>query len=88
MIVVTVELWPLGDESLKRHLGIAVIANDATGTPTIGNYRVVFSKAGRPKAEWRRAAVSGFPRKRLGAWDLLYRCLKVAVGDRNDRTNP
>jgi len=28
--------------------------------------------------------VAGFPRKRLLAWDLLYRVLSDAVGDRNE----
>ena len=88
MIRVTVELVPHGDESRKRHLGTAVIVNDATGTHWTGNYRVVLSKMGRPDEFWRRGGVEGFPRLRLGAWDLLYRALRETVGSRNAATKP
>lgn len=85
MIVVTVELWPHGDERRKRHLGTATIANDLSGTQDTGNYHVMLSKAGRPKETWRRGRVEAFPRlsRRLGVWDLLYRALRDSVGERN-----
>lgn len=40
MLVVRIEIWPLGRESAKRTLGTAVIGNDGTGTPETGSYRV------------------------------------------------
>ncbi len=82
MLKVTIELWPLGDESRKETLHTIVIANDGTGTPTQGNYYSVISRRKR-LTPWKLAAVAGFPRKRLNAVDLLYRVLKQAVGDRN-----
>lgn len=83
MIVVKLELWPFGDESKARPLGTAIIANDGSGSNGTGNYRVVLSKRGKKAGKWKEGALEGFPRKRLGAWDLLYRALDVVVGDRN-----
>ena len=80
MIRVTVELipWGIGKPVL---LGVGQISNDCTGTPTIGNYRVrLKSKDGR---DWKTAEVHNFPRKKLLAWDLLYRALRETVGYRN-----
>ena len=79
-VVVTVELWPGGDEARKRHLGTARIVNDATGTATVGHYDATFSKRGSPTSVWRRSRVTNFPRKRLGAWDLLCAALVAALG--------
>lgn len=93
MIVVTVELWP-GGTGKPQHLGTAVIANDGTGDAQHGNYKAALAGKGRgyPSIKqlvdrshhvWRTAYVSNFPRKRLTAWDLLYRVLSVAVAERN-----
>jgi hypothetical protein len=38
MIVVKVELWPRGDSSNAKLLGISTIANDGTGTISHGYY--------------------------------------------------
>jgi hypothetical protein len=61
------------------------IVNTGTGTPTRGNYRIdLRDAAGRP---WRAGTLEGFPRKRLLAWDLLYRALEKLVGSRNPTPN-
>lgn len=83
MIRITVELIPSLDPKNVKHLGTAIIANDGTGTETRGNYNVRLSPRGAPLNVYRRGRVEGFPRKGLGAWDLLYRALKSTVGDRN-----
>lgn len=83
MIRVTVELLPGGDAGRARHLGTAYIANDGTGTETTGSYSVMLSRRGMPWSIWKRGRVQGFPRKRLLAWDLLYRALDGTVGHRN-----
>jgi hypothetical protein len=81
MLVVRIELWPHGDVTRRKTLATGFIANTGTGTPARGNYRVVLKDAlGRP---WRRGTVEGFPRKRLLAWDLLFRALGNLVGERN-----
>ena len=83
MIKITVELLPFGFEENKKTLGIMKIWNDITGTKTKGNYQFSISKNNEPNQIWKRGFINGFPRKRLGSWDLLYRCLKIAVYDRN-----
>jgi hypothetical protein len=81
MIRVTVELVPFGIESRKRPPGTIVIANDATGSMTTGNYK--FRMTTRDGSKYKEGRVEGFPRQRLLAYDLLFRCLKTAVGHRN-----
>lgn len=84
MIYVKVELWPLGDKEKAKPLGELLIANDGTGTLTRGNYRAVIKNSvGRLT---RRGEVKDFPRKRLNVFDLMYRMLKVMVGERNEKT--
>lgn len=69
MIYVRMELWPKGDKTKARVLGQAFIANDATGTPTRGNYKAVLTnRANRP---FRGAVVKNFPRKSKNVFDLL-----------------
>lgn len=96
MIKVTVELVPFGDESHpgRQVLGEAIIYNDGSGSDKIGNYRAIFGKRdghlARPPKDygrtwlgtWRETTISGFPRKRLLVWDLLYRALHGVVFER------
>lgn len=82
MIRVTVELIPLG--FLRPvHLGTADIINDGSGTRGSGNYTVRLSRRGQPTSIWKTGTVHGFPRLRMGAWDLLFRALREIVGGRN-----
>ena len=60
----------LGDVLYERHLH-----------ECDGNYWFSLSQRGTRKV-WRKGAVEGFARKRLGAWYLLYRVLQEALGDR------
>jgi hypothetical protein len=83
MIRVTLELISArtGETS---HLGTIVIANDGESPdPSIGHYNACLSKRGQPKKQWRAGSIRGFPRLRLGPYDLLYRVLHATVGDRN-----
>jgi len=45
MLKITVELFPFGEESLKRTLLVGRIWNDATGTPVVGNYKYTFTNS-------------------------------------------
>jgi hypothetical protein len=47
VIVVTIALWPKGDQDREVPLGILAIANDGTGTPEMGNYKWTLSHAGK-----------------------------------------
>lgn len=82
MIRVTIELLPLGDESRKRHLGTAIIANDGTGTRAHGNYNVRLSRRGNPESTWKTARITGFRRLQHGAYDLLLLALAATIGQR------
>lgn len=83
MIVVRIELWPKGDETKKKPLGMIGIANDASGNSTLGNY--TFSSINKAGLPYRSGSVKQFPRKRLLAFDLLFRVLREMVGDRNPK---
>lgn len=85
MLRVTIDLLPSGDESRKRTLGVVNIANDLTGDLDTGNYDVWLSKSlvGKAGQTWKKGRVEGFPRRRLGPYDLLYRALRATVGGRN-----
>lgn len=86
MLRVTVELLPGGDESRKQDLGTAEISlAGASEDAQEGNYNVMLSKWGRPKQAWKRGSVEGFPRKKLGPWDLLFWALTATVGERSLR---
>ena len=82
MIRVTIEMVPKGDESRKRHLGTAIIANDGTGARGRGNYNVRLSRRGSPDSTWKTARITGFRRLQHGAYDLLLLALAATVGQR------
>ena len=66
-----------------RTLATGKIVNTGTGSPTQGNYRIELQDAAGRK--WKTGNIEGFPRKRLLAWDLLYRALEKLLGNRNRR---
>jgi len=80
MLVVKIELHSAVTGKVTT-LATGTIANTGTGTPASGDYRIELRDAAGRK--WKSGAVIGFPRKRLLAWDLLYRALRKLVGDRN-----
>lgn len=87
MIVVKIELWPLGIEANAQVLGEIEIVNDGTGTPTEGNYNINLYKWNSRRTGrggiWRKGKIVGFPRLTRGPYDLLLRGLLALVGNRN-----
>lgn len=80
MLAVRIELHSAVTGEIKT-LATGKITNTGTGSSTQGNYRIELrDAAGRL---WKTGHIEGFPRKRLLAWDLLYRALKRLVGTRN-----
>ena len=80
MLVVKIELHSAVTGKITT-LATGKIVNTGRGTPTRGDYVAVFRDAnGR---QWKTSTVEDFPRKRLLAWDLLYRALAKVVGARN-----
>ena len=86
MLRITIELVPFGVEARKREIGKIDIWNDATGGRGTGNYGWRVYKRGLPGRLWKSGSVRRFPRLRLTAYDLLYRVLRDAVGERNKET--
>ena len=77
MLRIMVELLP-SDGGPPEVLGMALIANDGTGTQERGNYTIRLFETG--KVGERRGKYWGFLRQQRGPWDLVYRCLGVTRG--------
>jgi len=78
MILVNAYLCPKGDIGNARLLGSLEIANDATGTQTVGNYTGTLRAEYTPKnGPGRKAAVQGFNRKTQSVWTLIGAFLKT-----------
>jgi hypothetical protein len=76
MIVIKVELWPLGDESAKREIASGKIWNDGTGDHSTGNYDAEFTEL-HPEGSLNWVShVEEFPRVN-GVLDLLYEALEM-----------
>ena len=83
MIIVKVELWPMGDGNKAREIGRARIINDGTGDATHGNYRIELLKSAEYSKNdadgiYKKGVVVGFLRKR-GPRHLLFEGLKDAL---------
>lgn len=82
MIVVRIELWPFGDHTKKRLLGVATICNDLSGDKKRGNYNVELSHAGKylqkKKGMWKKGRVENH-RRSLSPYHLVYKALKAAL---------
>jgi len=92
MVVIKIELWPLGSEEHKQELHRGFIINDCSGSQTSGNYMFAFHKKGSPpsprpnrKMIFKSGQLKGFPRKRKTALELLKMCLSEAYsGGKNE----
>lgn len=82
MIRITIDLCPFGDKLHPETLGIMEIWNTLGGTKTKGSYKFRIFEKGSDRI-WKTGDIIGFPRKKLKAWDLLYRCLKLVLYERN-----
>lgn len=86
MIRVTLELISQRTGEVT-HLGTVTLVNDGRlSKMTNGaraNYYVRLSERADPQSSWRVGHVPNFPRRRLGAYDLLFQALRDTVGKRN-----
>lgn len=78
MIVVKVELWPLGFESKKRELGRMHISNQGSGSAKRGDYKVQVMRKGTKGTVQREGEVKNYPRLSYNVWRLVTRALKSA----------
>ncbi|MCI0354301.1 MAG: hypothetical protein L0099_04560 [Acidobacteria bacterium] len=70
MLRVTVELVPFGEEAQKRKIAEAVIYNDGTGTPLVGNYVAGFCESG-----WIGSVEIHGHERRQTVWALVHAAL-------------
>lgn len=95
MIIVKIERWPDdadpdapgAERGHRTDIARAVIRNDHLGSHERGSYevRIYDPPAYNPWAGRTLATrIEDFPRRELGAWDLVYRALRDLVGHRND----
>jgi len=83
MIVIKIEIWPDGDLSKARILGVGTIANTGLGTPKLGQYRAFFDSTGPSGPKHREALIGRFKRQEKDSWELLYLALKKIFGSKN-----
>lgn len=93
MIVIRVELWPMGNAKRARELCRMALWNmGPSRNPDRGkgkfNYGVAIAKSAhhgaRRSGVWKAGQVVGYPRgsKRVGVWDLLRSALNAALAGR------
>lgn len=85
MVVVKVELWPLGNDAKAKTLGVMKIANDGRlSSQTGGEYGSYWIKIYDRNGElFKSVSLNKFPRKQLSAWDLILRSLNKAKGSKS-----
>ena len=77
MIVVKVELWPLGFESRKRELGRMHLTNVGVNeTGKRGDYDVKVMRRGTKDKVQRTGEVRDYPRLSYSIWRLVQRALR------------
>jgi len=81
MLVVRIELWPVGDRSRSKEIGRVVIGNDGTGTEVAGNYDVALAHAEsnsfRP-GSWKGGKITGH-RRSLSPYHIVLKAIEVAL---------
>ena len=73
MIVVKLEIWPYGDESLARTIGQMRIHNDGTGSLSRGNYE--YQLLGKKGKLMSRGSVRHYARNAQHPWNLILKVL-------------
>jgi hypothetical protein len=76
MLRITIEKVPFGVEELTHAICVGEIWNDCSGTTERGSYQFKLYAKGK---KWKSGKVTGFPRLKQNAWQLLALCLKEAL---------
>lgn len=87
MLVVRIELWPLGNYSRRRTIGTVVISNDGTGTLEDGNYDCALAHAeshNDKTGAWKGGRVTDHPR-RLSPYHLPLRAIDACLKGRKSK---
>ena len=81
MIVVKVELWPLGFEENKREIGRMTITNDGSSeNPKRGNYTARVMRRGTTDKVLRETRIEDYPRHSYTIWKLVRIALDKIYG--------
>jgi len=81
MVVVRIELWPLGQQDKAILLGVCNIVNDGGGDSIFGDYDVQLSHAGkyiRKKGIWKEGRITHH-RRSLSPYHLVYAAIKSCL---------
>lgn len=90
MLLITIELISARDGH-RETLGKGTIALDPkelNERRTRGGYEYVFYTRGSSNRVWKTGKIYDFPRKALLGYDLVFRCLEDAIGERNQPRRP
>lgn len=82
MVVISVDMWPQGDQTKAHSLGKMTLTLKAVGVDGRRSYEWEITKFGGTGV-WKKGSISGHDPKTRGPWDLIYRVLAQAVGARN-----
>jgi len=84
MLVIQIQMWPKGDKTKAYSLGTLKVALSRTLSKNFSNrgYDWDITKKG-DKGTWKKGQITGHNPRVRGQWDLVYRILKQAVGERN-----
>jgi len=84
MLVIQIQMWPKGDKSKAYSLGTLTVALSKVLTKNFSNrgYDWAITKKG-DRQTWKTGEITGHNPRTRAQWDLVYRILKQAVGDRN-----
>lgn len=80
MIVVRVELWPLGNQAAAKEIGRMLIVNEG-GTTQFGDYGAYLTRRGAPDVVQRSAGVARHPRLTQSVWRLVEKALHAIHGE-------
>jgi len=97
MLVIKIEIWPLGSKDKAREIARAYISNDGVQTEEtngeFGSYNAYFMKNSRSGKQrdrhkksdiWKIGRAENVNRIKRGVWDILYLCLKsIGMETRN-----
>jgi hypothetical protein len=83
MLVIQIQMWPKGDKTKAYSMGTLTVAlKPGTKSDGLRAYTWAISKFA-DKGVWKKGHIEGHNPKIRGPWDLVYRILRQAVGDRN-----
>lgn len=82
MLVMQIQMWPKGDRSKAYSVGTLKVALTDINDKGHRSYNWSLSKF-RDRGVWKTGTIDGHNPRCRGPWDLIFRILRKAVGQRN-----